>query len=120
MDTSKLKEAIAEAEAQAAKYRRLADDLKAALARASEDGGVRLPLRRTEGPIATLSTLRAAIAALAEKRGPVHITDLVGEVSKRRGKDTPRASLESVLAIAIKQGKYGLRRTAPGTFEVVK
>ena len=117
METSKLKEAIREAEAEAARAIRLVGDLKGALQRAT-NGATDHPMHNS--PADPMSTLKTALAVLDEQRQPVHIKDLVDLVSKRRGKLTPRASIESVLVRAIKDKRFGLKRTAPGTFEVEK
>ncbi len=125
--TSKLKEMIEEAEAEAARQLRLAEDLKVALKRATNGTAEhaplippRLKLKHRLEPVDPKSALRTAIDVLGEQHQPTHIKDLVDLVSRRRGKLTPRASIESVLVRAIKDKKYGLRRTAPGTFEVEK
>lgn len=124
MDTTKLKEMIAEAEAEEARYRRLADDLRVALKRATNGAAEHVevikPRLNSYRMAEPKSTLLTAIAVLGEQPEPMHIKDLVDLVSKRRGKLTPRASIESVLVRAIKDKKFGLRRTAPGTFEVEK
>jgi hypothetical protein len=122
MDNSKLREAILEAEAEAARYLRLAEDLKVALRRATN--GAEHPQlvkpRLNLQPKEPKSTLRTAIDILGEHRKPMHIKDLMELVTARRGQPTPRASIESVLVRAIKDGKFGLKRTSPGTFEVSK
>lgn len=124
MDTTKLKQEIAQAEEQAAKYRRLADDLKAALKRFSNGAGGEPAVHKPEFKLnikskaEPKSALLTAVDVLVEEGKPVHIKDLVDMVSKRRGMLTPRASIESVLVRAIKDEKFGLKRTAPGTFAV--
>src|SRR6266480_7331192 len=121
MDTSKLDQAIAEAEADAARSLRLVADLKAARERATNGASENRPsLRRrltAESIAEPKSTLKTAIAVLREQPQPMHINELGPMVSKLRGKLTPRASLESVLVTAIKAKKFGLKRTAPGTYE---
>lgn len=126
MDTAtKLKEMIEDAKAEAARQIRLADDLTEALKRATNGAATaplippRLKIKNRDTPLPK-SMLRTAVAVLGEHHGSMHINDLVSQVSKRRGKLVPRPSLESVLAIAVKKGKFGLKRTAPGTFEVEK
>ncbi len=117
---------LREAEAEEVRNRLLAESLRTALKHAMNGSGEpstkpRLNLRRRPAePVEPKSMLRTAIAVLSEQHQPMHIIDLVNLVSKRRGKLTPRTSLESVLAIAAKDGKLGLKRTAPGTFEVSK
>ena len=129
MDIRKLREMIREARGEEAKYARLAEDLELAVKRAT-NGSVeheqvkpRLKIKRRlvlKTNPESKSALRTALEVLGEQHEPMHISDLLNEVSKRRGKLTPRASLESVLGTAIKEGKHRLKRTAPGTFEVGK
>ena len=116
---TKLKELIENAKAEAARQIRLADDLTEALRRAT-NGNATEPLIPLRVSSESKSTLKTAIDVLGEQSQPMHIIDLVNQVSKKRGKLTPRASLESVLVTAIKEKKFGLKRTAPGTYEVVK
>lgn len=120
MDIRKLREMVKEAKAEEAKYHRLAEDLELALKRATN--GTTVPEPQTKSRIKSKgvakSTLLTAIDVLREQRKPMHINDLLDMVSKRRGKLTPRASLESVLGTAIKERKHNLERPAPGTFEV--
>jgi hypothetical protein len=134
MDTTrKLRELIAEYRAEAAKCTAAADDLEAVLKRTmngSGDHAVKIRGRRMvekpklvfpkHSPIDAKSALLTAVDVLMEEGKPIHITDLVDLVSKKRGKLTPRASVESVLVRAYKDGKFGVDRTAPGTYAVKK
>lgn len=126
MDKSTLEKQATEAEAQAAKYTRLAKDLREALAR-FDNGASAKPIKSPSGRgkhksagAGTKSALAAALDVLAEHRKPMHINDLVAAVSRMRAMATLRSSLESVLATAVKDSKYGLRRPARGTYELVK
>ena len=121
MNTAKLKEVIDELEAEASRCLKLAGELKDIIKRSNGSAvghPVLVPPRQPSGT--PKSALLTAVDVLAEHGKAVHIKDLVEMVSKRRGFPTPRASIESVLVRAIKDEKFGLKRTAPGTFAVEK
>jgi hypothetical protein len=119
--TKKLKEMIEEAEAEVVRYRRLADDLREALKRATNGASEPTQLikpRLSSKKAEPKSTLKTAIDVLGEQKKPVHIKDLVDMVSERRGQPTPRASIESVLVRALKDEKFGVTRPSPGMYAV--
>lgn len=122
MDTSKLSAAAMELRAEAARCIRTAEELEGIVQRSGSNGSKPPPVliqprtSRVETP--PKSALLTAIDVLKEQGTDVHIKSLVDLVSKRRGIPTARASIESVLVRAIKDKKFGLKRTAPGTFAV--
>lgn len=123
LDHSQLRALIASYEAQAAEALRIAGDLKRVLegSPTTRQGLQPVPRPTADSLIANLqpnSTLATAVKILAESDKPMHITSLVAEVSKRKGVETPRASLESTLGTAIKDRKHGLMRPAPGMYAV--
>ena len=133
MNTSKLKEAIEELEAEAARCKEAADQLRAIFVRFN--GGynqvvkpklviqprlkpkliLKSKLNLTPGEDKSVRTL--AIEILKHEQKPVHIKELLPMVNEQRKTPTDRAAIESQLTRALKTNKFpGLKRTAPGTF----
>ena len=123
MDTRKLQEAIADLRADAKKCTRLADELEATIKR-SGIGTFEpvIPPRpvspQLRGEPQEGSYLTLAVETLREERGPIHITDLVKKVEKKRGTHTTRSSIESALVRGMKSARYKhvIKRTGPGMF----
>ena len=124
MDTSKLQDAIAELEKEAARCQRLASEIREVIKRSGngvDQSPVALRVRHGASASTTTSQLVVAVEVLRNLHKPTHITDLVPLVAERRkGSTTTRATVESALVRGMK-GRYKnvVRRTSPGTFEVI-
>ena len=131
MDTSKLLDAAAELEAEAARCLDVAKEIRTLAKRHANgtDHPVIQPRPKPVAPIAapvastaTTSQLVIAVDVLRQVDLPLHVNDLVPLVAERRpGMETTRATVESALVRGM-QGRFKgvIRRTAPGTFEVAK
>ena len=129
MDIFKLKDAIAELEAEAERCTRIAGELKAVVQRSANGGGhpviiqprtpraqQRFNLRSKEQK----SVRTLALELLRDRGKPLHLTELVALINERREEPTNRAAVESQLVRALKNDKHNLKRTAPGTFAVTE
>jgi len=126
MDISKLQDAIAELEAEAERCKRLASELKGVVERYTHGGGRsaqpktlippraqhRLNLRHREQK----SVRTLALEILRAQQKPIHVDELVRLVNEQRTDPTRRSAVESQLVRSMK--RFGVRRTAPGTFTV--
>jgi predicted oxidoreductase len=128
MDLTKLQAAVAELEAEAARCKRLAQELRDVIQRSASSSGQSLPAPARAGrqrgldfqQRAQKSVLVLAVETLLEQQKPMHVDALVPLINAKRTVETNRAAVESQLVRAIKSGKHGVRRTAPGTFAVVE
>lgn len=127
MNISKVQDAIAELDGEAARCKRLADELRDVVKRYSNGSGhvaadadpaerkFKLNLKnRPEGEDKSVRTLALELL----KGQETHVNDLVVQINARRKEPTNRAAVESQLVRALKNPKFGLKRTAPGTFVV--
>lgn len=124
MDIRKLQDAIADLRAEAKECLRLADELEATVKRSSL-GSPRPVIAPRPAPPSPLrgepqegSYLTLAVEVLRQQHSPIHITELVKEVGKKRGEPTTRASVESALVRGMKSARYRdvIKRTGPGMF----
>jgi hypothetical protein len=126
MNATKVQEAIADLRGEAKKLLQLADDLEATLKRSGIGmPGPLIPPRSPASPPLRGepqegSYLTLAVAVLRQQHSPIHITDLVKEVEKKRGEPTTRSSVESALVRGMKSARYKhvIKRTGPGMFAV--
>lgn len=128
MNTAKLLEAAAELDAEAARCKGLADEIRALVKRNASNGAAHPAAIQPRQPTprvateTTTSQLVIAVDLLTKMAAPIHVKDLVPMVAERRpGFETTRATVESALVRGM-QGRYKgvLKRTGPGTFTVEK
>jgi len=126
MDVSKLQDAAKELEAEGNRCLRLAADLRAAIKRSTDSGGMQnagleksSSLKLKHRGEAKKSFLVLAVDILRSHKEPMHIAELVEKVSEKRPGAT-RSQVESALVRGMAAGKYRgeIKRTSPGTFTV--
>jgi len=118
MDTSKLKEALAELQNQRNLLDAAITNIQNVLAMLSQASN---PQRAESGrnvSDATPSYIELAVDALEHSGKPMHIKELVGIISELRGDQVKRASLESSIVrhIAGMKERSRLAKFAPSTF----
>ena len=125
MDTTKLREVIADFRAEAAELVRLADDLEKRLKRSGSSAAAASPASHrqvfhSKHKGAKKSYLTLAVEVLREHGQPMHVKDLVPMVAEKRGADVSRANVEGALVRGMAKGSLSklIKRTAPGTFTV--